>query len=157
MKLKKIFKIAFLLMHFNSQRKMQIKTNTSKIITEAILSQWILNKKFLKIKIETVLNQKKVWHLIVFFFKKLESAESNYDTHDLKLLIIVWAFKHWKHYLKSNSHLIWVLINHVNLWYFFMMKKLNQKQTHWVEKLAVFNFYIKYQTDKRNLTNESFK
>ena len=100
-------------------------------------------------------SEKKAWHSIIFFSKKLKSAESNYDTHDLKFLAIIQIFKHWRHYLKSNSHLIWMLINHVNLQYFFMIKKLNQKQTCWAEKLAAFNFYIEYQTNKRNLTDKS--
>ena len=112
----------------------------------------------MKIKIKMISNQKeKTWYLIVFFSKKLESAESNYDIHDLKFLAIVWVFKYWRHYLKSNSHLIWVLTDHANLQYFFMMKKLNWKQTHWTEKLVVFDFYIEYQINKRNLMNEFSK
>jgi len=131
MKFKKIFETAFLFMHFDFWRKMQIEVNVSEVVTETILSQWISDKKLLKIEIKMILNQKeKAWHLIVFFFKKLESIELNYDTHDLKLLTIIWVFKHWRHYLKSNSHLIQMLINHVNLWYFFTTKKLNWRQTY---------------------------
>jgi len=156
MKLKKIFETASLLMHFNFWKKMQIKADASEIVTEAILSQWISDEKLLKIKIEMTSDQREeAWHSIVFFSKKLESAELNYDIHDLQLLAIVWVFKHWRHYLKNNSHSIQMLTDHVNLQYFFMMKKLNQKQTHWAEKLAMFNFYIEYQTNKRNLTDRS--
>ena len=155
---KKIFETAFLLMHFNLWKEMQIEVNVSEIVIKTILSQWILNEKFLKIEIKMILNQKReIWYSIIFFFKKLESAKSNYDTHDLKLLAIMQVFKHWKYYLKSNSHLIWMLTDHMNLQYFFTMKKLNQKQTCWIKKLTVFNFYIEYQVNKRNLTDESFK
>ena len=144
-KLKKIFETMFLLMYFNLWRKMQIKMNASEIVTETIFLQWVSDEKFLKIEIKMILNQKKkTWHSIIFFLKKLEFAESNYDTHNLKLLVIMQAFKHWRHYLKSNSHSIQMFINHVNLQYFFMTKKLNQKQTYWTEKLAAFNFYIEY-------------
>ena len=115
-KLKKIFETMFLLMHFNFWRKTQIEMNALRIIIKAILLQWVSDEKFLKVKIEMILNQKKkAWHLIVFFSKKLESAELNYDTHDLKFLVIVQVFKHWRHYLKNNSHLIWVLIDYTNL------------------------------------------
>ena len=128
-KLKKIFETVSLLMHFNLWREMQIEADASEVVTEAILSQWVLNEKLLKVEIEMTSDQKReAWHSIVFFSKKLESTESNYDTHDLKLLAIVQVFKHWKHYLKSNSHLIWMLTNYINLQYFFMTKKLNQKQ-----------------------------
>ena len=130
--------------------------NASKIIMKAILSQWVLNEKFLKVEIKMISDQKKeAWYLIIFFFKKLKFIKSNYDIHDLKLLIIVWVFKHWKHYLKNNFHLIWVLTDHENLWYFFMTKKLNQKQTCWAKKFVTFNFYIEYQTDKRNSADRS--
>ena len=132
-------------MHFNFWRKMQIEVNVLEVVTEIIFLQWVSDEKFLKVEIKMISNQKKkAWHSIIFFFKKLKSVESNYDTHDLKLLIIIWVFKYWKHYLKNNFHLIWMLINHMNLWYFFMIKKLNQKQTCWAEKLVTFNFYIEY-------------
>ena len=36
---KKIFETAFLLVHFNFQREMQIEANASEIVTKAILSQ----------------------------------------------------------------------------------------------------------------------
>jgi len=137
---------------------MQIKINASEIVIKTIFLQWILNEKFLKIEIEIILNQKeKAWHLIIFFFKKLESAESNYDTHNLKLLVIMQAFKHWRHYLKSNSYSIQMLTDHINLWYFFTTKKLNWRQTYCIEKLVMFDFYIEYWTDKKNSVNEFFK
>ena len=143
--LKKIFETVSLLVHFDSWREMQIEVNASKIVTKAIFLQWVLNEKLLKVEIKMILSQKEeAWHSIVFFSKKLESAESNYDIHDLKLLAIMWAFKHWKYYLKNNSYSIQMLINHVNLQYFFTTKKLNWRQTCWTKKLAAFNFYIKY-------------
>ena len=155
MKLKKIFETVFLLIYFDFWRKIQIKTNALKIVTETIFSQWISDEKFLKVEIKMTSNQrKKAWHSIIFFSKKLEFVESNYDTHDLKLLTIVQAFKYWRHYLKSNSHSIQMLIDYTNLQYFFMTKKLNQKQTCWIKKLVMFDFYIEYWVSKRNLTDE---
>ena len=50
-----------------------------------------------------------------------------------------------------------MFINHINLQYFFTIKKLNQKQTCWAEKLAVFNFYIEYQADKKNSVDRFFR
>ena len=34
-------------------------------------------------------SEKKAWHSIIFFSKKLKFAESNYDIHNLKLLTIM--------------------------------------------------------------------
>jgi len=36
-----------------------------------------------------------------------------------------------------------------------MMKKLNAQQMHWTEKLAAFDFHIKYRKDKLNFANVS--
>jgi len=39
MKFKKIFEIMFLLMHFDFQKKMQIKADALRVVTKTILSQ----------------------------------------------------------------------------------------------------------------------
>jgi mevalonate pyrophosphate decarboxylase len=52
----------------------------------------------------------------------------NYETHDQELLIIVEYFKHWKHYLKKNYHMIKVFIDHNNLKNFMNVKTLNKQQ-----------------------------
>ncbi len=45
--------------------------------------------------------------------------------------------------------------SHNNLRYFTMMKKLNVRQMRWTEKLAAFDFHIKYRRDKLNFANAS--
>ncbi len=41
------------------------------------------------------------WHLVAFFSRKMIPIETWYETHDGKLLVIVEAFKTWRHYLKD--------------------------------------------------------
>ncbi len=43
-----------------------------------------------------------------------------------------------------------MLINHKNLKYCMIRKKLNKRQTKWVEFLAEFDFKIVYQSEKKN-------
>ncbi len=73
--------------------------------------------------------------------------------HDKKLYAIVLDFKNWWHYLQSSKRFICIITDHNNLRYFMMMKKLNARQMRWAEKLAAFDFHIKYRRDKLNSAN----
>ncbi len=73
--------------------------------------------------------------------------------HDKKLYVIVLDFKNWWHYLQSSKRFICMITDHNNLRYFIMMKKLNARQMRWAEKLAAFDFHIKYRRDKLNSAN----
>ncbi len=55
------------------------------------------------------------WYPEAFFFRKMISAETWYETHDGELLAIVEAFKTWKHYLEGCKHEVLVLIDYNNL------------------------------------------
>ena len=55
------------------------------------------------------------WHSVVFFFWKIISAETMYETHNNELLAIIKAFKTWKHYLKRSQHKVLILNKHNNL------------------------------------------
>ncbi len=75
--------------------------------------------------------------------------------HDKELYAIVLDFKNWWHYLQSSKRLICVITDHNNLRYFMTIKKLNAWQMRWTEKLAAFDFHIKYCKDKLNSANAS--
>ena len=49
-------------------------------------------------------------------------AKQNYEIYDQKLLIIIAAFKQWKHYLKNSLYSIKILSDHNNL------KKINDEE-----------------------------
>ena len=89
------------------------------------------------------------WHLVMYFSKKLTSAEQNYEIHDKRLLIIVTVLKTWKIYAKKTSKFI-ILINHKNFLYFIITKKLNQKQIKWSKKFEQYKFTIRYTSNKNN-------
>jgi hypothetical protein len=93
---------------------------------------------------------------VIYFFKTLFFAECNYEIYDKKLLTIIRCFEQWRAELQSIEKFINVLIDHKNLKYFMTIKKLNKRQTKWVEFLAEFDFKITYQSEKKNDKANSF-
>ncbi len=85
------------------------------------------------------------------YSKNMISAECNYEIYDKELLTIIWCLKHWRFKLKCTDISIKIFINHLNLKYFMIIKKLIRWQTKWVEKLFEYNFKIIYQSEKQNL------
>jgi len=136
--LKKVFMTALILIHFDSELKNQMKTDAFRHAVTRIYSQ---------------LQTSEQWHPVAYWSWKLFLAEESYETHDLKLLIIVEAFKQWHHYLERSIHSVKVLTDHNNLCGFMNIKTLNEQQTQWAVRLAVFDFVIKHRLRKTNLTD----
>ena len=44
-----------------------------------------------------------VWRTIAFASRFLNNYESRYSTNELELLAVVWAFEHFKHYLRGQE------------------------------------------------------
>ena len=68
------------------------------------------------------------WHPVVFFSRKMIPAETQYETHNGKLLAIIEAFKTWCHYLESCKHEMLVLTDYNNFCRFIDTKSLSSKQ-----------------------------
>jgi hypothetical protein len=90
-----------------------------------------------------------MWHLMIYYFRKLLLAKQNYDIHDKKLLAIIAALKTWRIYIEEASKLI-ILTNHKNLLHFITTKELNKRQMRWFEKLEQYKFKILYTLRKEN-------
>ena len=134
--LKQQMTTAFVLKHFNSIRKVTLKTNFLNYMNEEVLSQY---------------NDEDILHSMIFYNKNMILAECNYKIYDKKLLIIIRCLKHWCSELKCTDISIKIFINHLNLKYFMMIKELIRRQTKWTEKLSEYNFKIIYQSRKQNL------
>ena len=76
--LKKAFISDVILCHYNPDYKIVIETDASDYVSENILSQY---------------NEEGVFHSVVYFSKKHNSAECNYEIYDKKLMIIVCVFE----------------------------------------------------------------
>ena len=81
---------------------------------------------------------------VVYFLKKMITAETWYETHNGKLLAIVEAFKIWRHYLEGCKHEVLVLIDHNNPRQFIDTKSLSSCQVRWAQKLSQYHFQIDY-------------
>ncbi len=124
------------LKHFNLIRKVILKTDFLNYVNDEVLFQY---------------NDEDILHSMIFYSKNMILAECNYKIYDKKLLIIIHYLKHWHFKLKCMNILIKIFINHLNLKYFMIIKKLIRLQVKWVEKLSEYNFKIIYQSRKQNL------
>ena len=113
-----MFLKAPVLYHFDPKCYIRIEMDASDYVIGGILSY-------------LTLDDSSWWHLVAFFFRKMISAETRYETHDGELLAIVEAFKTWKHYLKSSWHEIFMLTNYNNLQQFIDTKSLSSRQVRW--------------------------
>jgi len=69
----------------------------------------------------------RVWHLVVYYSRKLILLELNYDIYNKELLNIITAFKEWRVFLQSITELFIVKIDYKNLIGFLTIKELNQQ------------------------------
>ena len=114
--LRNIFMSIFLFTHYDPLKRNRMKTDVFNFAVASIFSQQ---------------NENDNWRLIIFWSRKMISAEQNYKIYDQELLIIVAAFKQWKHYLKSSLYSIEILSDHNNLKELMTKKELNSKQARW--------------------------
>jgi len=126
----------FVLKHFNSIRKVILKTNFSNYINDEVLFQY---------------DDEDILHSVIFYSKNMIFAECNYEIYDKEFLTIIQCLKHWCFKLKCTDISIKIFINHLNLKYFMIIKKLIRWQIKWAEKLFEYNFKIIYQSEKQNL------
>ena len=130
---------AFIFRHFDSTRRIRVKIDVSNKVIEEILCQS---------------NDEKHWHSIIYFSRKMISTKCHYEIHDKELLIIVFAFKQWRHYLERVKEKVFVLTNHRNLNRFMTTTKLSSRQIRWVQKLSRYDFIIDYRFDTKNFAND---
>jgi hypothetical protein len=67
-------------------------------------------------------------HPVAFYFLKLKGPELNYVIYDKELIVIIEAFKEWKHYLMGTKYKIKVYTDYKNLTTFTTTKELNKRQ-----------------------------
>ena len=105
--LKETFISGVILHHYNSDYKIMIETDVLNYMFESILSQY---------------NEEGVLHSVIYFSKKHNSAECNYEIYDKEFMIIVHVFKKWCLKLEGFIFSIKVITDHKNLKYFMFIK-----------------------------------
>ena len=136
--LKLTFIIAFILIHFDFNKKIWIEINVSNYVVTTILSQKEKNDQL---------------QFVAFISKKMSFAKCNYEICDKKLLIIVKTFEKWKSKCVDTSmkDSIRIFINHKNFEHFITTKQLNRRQVRWIKFLSKFIFQITYRFDVQDI------
>ena len=101
----------------DNSRPYRVEADSSNFATGAVLSQQC--------------TEDRKWHPVVFLSKSLSPVERNYEIHDKEMLAIVRALEEWRHFLEGAEHQFEIWMDHKNLEYFMVAKKLNQRQARW--------------------------
>jgi len=73
----------------------------------------------------------------------------NYPVHDLKLVVVVFALRVWRHYLYGIQ--VQIFTNHKRLKYLMSQKELNMQQRRWVELIKDYDCVIDYHPGRANI------
>ena len=87
---------------------------------------------------------------IAFYSHKLTGPEFRYPIYNKEFLVIINAFKEFRHMLKGNMHQVKVYTNHKNIAHFATIQQLSGKQLKYAEYLAKFNYIIIYRKRSEN-------
>ena len=71
--------------------------------------------------------------IIAYASIQVKVHERNYPTHDLELVVVVFALKIWRNYLCGVQ--VDVYTDYKSLQYVFTQKELNLRQEKWLELL----------------------
>ena len=86
---------------------------------------------------------------IAYMSKKMLPAETRYPVHEQELLAIIQAPGTWKHYLMGAKFT--VMTDHRSLQYFKTQPQLSNREIHWKDVIANFDFDIVYIEGKTNI------
>lgn len=92
---------------------------------------------------------------VAFESRKLSSAEINYPVHEKEQLAVVHALQKWRVYLHSRPEPFPIYTDHQSLKYLDTKNSLSPRQTRWMEKLAEFNYDIRYRKGSLNVVPDA--
>nr|GEW78545.1 reverse transcriptase domain-containing protein [Tanacetum cinerariifolium] len=92
--------------------------------------------------IDVVLGQRQEKHFrpIHYAGKTMTEAESNYNTTEQEMLVVVYAFEKFRSYLIMNKSIVYT--DHSFLKYLFVKKDSKARLLHWVLLLQEFTFKV---------------
>ena len=98
--LKHLFACALILVYYNPMHCIMLECNAFGFAISTILSQLI--------------EETGQWYFVAFWLRKIVPMERNYKARKLEMLAVIEDCKHWRHYLKSATYNIRVIINYMN-------------------------------------------
>jgi len=90
---------------------------------------------------------------VAYASRQLKVHEKNYPTHDIELVVVVFALKAWRHYLHGARFEVYS--DHKSLKYLFDQKELNMRQRRWMEYLKDYDFELLYHSGKANVVADA--
>ena len=91
--------------------------------------------------------------VVAYGSRQLKNNEQNYPTHDMKLVVIVFALKIWHHYLYGKQ--LEVYSDNKSLKYIFTQRDLNMRQRRWREFLEDYDYTLHYHPGKANVVADA--
>ena len=91
--------------------------------------------------------------MIAYTSYQLKKHETNYLTHDLKLVAMVFALKIWRHYLYEK--MCQIFFDHKSLKYLFTQRELNLRQKRWLKLIKDYELIIDYHPAKANVVADA--
>ncbi|KAI7790520.1 Pol polyprotein [Triplophysa rosa] len=90
-------------------------------------------------------------HPCAFFSHRLSPAERNYDIGNRELLAVRLALGEWRHWLEGTTQPFLVWMDHKNLEYVRLAKRLSARQARWALFFGRFNFTLSYRPGSKNV------
>src|ERR1043165_5384440 len=106
-------------------------TDACKTGLEAVLSQIVEGKEY----------------VIAYASRTTNKAEENYPITDLECLAVVWAIRHFHHYL---SRPFTIITDHAALKWLKTSKMPKGKRARWIMELQQHHFTIEHRSGKNN-------
>nr|GEV55269.1 hypothetical protein [Tanacetum cinerariifolium] len=91
--------------------------------------------------------------VIAYASRQLKNHKNNYTTRDLKLGVVVFSLKIWRHYLYGTKSVIYT--DHKSLHHIFSQKEFNMRQHHWIELFSDYDCEIHYHLGKANVVADA--
>ena len=91
--------------------------------------------------------------VVAYASRQLKPHEQNYPTHDLELVVVVFALKIWRQYLYGEKCRIFT--DHKSLKYLLTQKDLNLRQRRWLELFKDYDCIIDYHLGKANVVADA--
>jgi len=90
---------------------------------------------------------------LAFASRTLNKTETRYSTTEKKLLVIVWATKHFRQYLYGRKFKI--VTDHKPLIWLMNVKDPNSRLMRWRLKLEEFDYETIYKSGKTNINADA--
>ena len=87
--------------------------------------------------------------VVAYASRQLKPHEQNYPTHDLELVVVVFALKIWQYYLYGEKCRIYT--DHKSRKYLLTQKELNLRQQSLSELFKDYDCIIDYHPGKANV------